>query len=86
MQRFYVNPRNGNLLTLSDTRADRSLGVTQERFLPVVVDEVAQKDADQNVWRVRHLDWAFIEARLEQRTHCARPRHQDQRRLHPADA
>jgi len=61
MQRFYVDPRNGNLLTLSDTRADRSLGVTQERFLPVVVDEVAQKDADQNVWRVRHLDWAFIE-------------------------
>jgi outer membrane protein assembly factor BamB len=61
MQRFYVNPRNGNLLTLSDTRADRSLGVTQERFLPVVADEVAQKDADQNVWRVRHLDWAFIE-------------------------
>jgi hypothetical protein len=61
MQRFYVNPRNGNLLTLSDTRADRSLGATQERFLPVVADEVAQKDADQNVWRVRHLDWAFIE-------------------------
>jgi hypothetical protein len=60
MQRFYVNPRNGNLLTLSDTRADRSLGDTQERFLPVVADEVAQKDADQNVWRVRHLDWAFI--------------------------
>jgi outer membrane protein assembly factor BamB len=61
LQRFYVNPRNGNLLTLSDTRADRSLGVTQERFLPVVADEVAQKDADQNVWRVRHLDWAFLE-------------------------
>jgi hypothetical protein len=61
MQRFYVNPRNGNLLTLSDTRADRSLGITQERFLPIVVDEVAQKDADQNVWRVRHLDWAFNE-------------------------
>jgi hypothetical protein len=60
MQRFYVNPRNGNLLTLSDTRADRSLGITQERFLPIVVDEVAQKDADQNVWRVRHLDWAFL--------------------------
>jgi outer membrane protein assembly factor BamB len=60
MQRFYVNPRNGNLLTLSDTRADRSLGATQERFLPVVADEVAQKDADQNVWRVRHLDWASI--------------------------
>jgi outer membrane protein assembly factor BamB len=60
MQRFYVNPRNGNLLTLSDTRADFPLGVTQQRFLPVVVDEVAQKDADQNVWRVRHLDWAFI--------------------------
>jgi outer membrane protein assembly factor BamB len=60
LQRFYVNPLNGNLLTLSDTRADRSLGVTQERFLPVVADEVAQKDADQNVWRVRHLDWAFI--------------------------
>jgi outer membrane protein assembly factor BamB len=61
MQRFYVNPRNGNLLTLSDTRADRSLGITQERFLPIVADEVAQKDADQNLWRVRHLDWAFIE-------------------------
>ncbi len=61
MQRFYVNPRNGNLLTLSDNRADRSLGVTQERFLPVVADEVAQKDPDQNVWRTRHLDWAFIE-------------------------
>jgi outer membrane protein assembly factor BamB len=60
MQRFYVNPRNGNLLTLSDTRADLPLGVTQQRFLPVVADEVAQKDADQNVWRVRHLDWAFI--------------------------
>jgi hypothetical protein len=61
MQRFYVNPRNGNLLTLSDTRADFPLGVTQQRFLPVVADEVAQKDADQNVWRVRHLDWAFLE-------------------------
>jgi hypothetical protein len=61
MQRFYVNPRNGNLLTLSDTRADFPLGVTRQRFLPVVADEVAQKDADQNVWRVRHLDWAFIE-------------------------
>lgn len=61
MQRFYVNPRNGNLLTLSDTRADRSLGITQERFLPIVADEIAQKDADQNVWRARHLDWAFIE-------------------------
>ncbi|MCS6919343.1 MAG: hypothetical protein NZM28_06200, partial [Fimbriimonadales bacterium] len=57
MQRFYLNPRNGNLLPLSDSRADRSLGVTQERFLPLVVDEVAQKDAGQNVWRVRHLDW-----------------------------
>jgi hypothetical protein len=61
MQRFYVNPNNGNLLTLSDTRADRPLGVTQERFLPAVNDEVAQKDPDQNVWRVRHLDWASID-------------------------
>ncbi|MFX6483797.1 hypothetical protein ABTG06_18690, partial [Acinetobacter baumannii] len=29
MQRFYVNPNNGNLLPLSDTRVDRPLGVTQ---------------------------------------------------------
>ncbi|MFN3690940.1 MAG: hypothetical protein ACK4UU_08470, partial [Fimbriimonadales bacterium] len=61
MQRFYVNPRNGNLLTLSDTRAERPLGITQERLLPAVPDEIAQKDPDQNVWRVRHLDWASID-------------------------
>ncbi len=61
MQRFYLNPRNGNLLPLTDNRADRSLGVTQERFLPLVVDEVAQKDPGQNVWRVRHLDWTPID-------------------------
>ncbi|MFN7016254.1 MAG: PQQ-binding-like beta-propeller repeat protein [Fimbriimonadales bacterium] len=61
MQRFYVNLRNGNLLPLSDSRVDRSLGVTQERFLPAVTDEIAQKDPDQNVWRVRHLDWASID-------------------------
>lgn len=61
LQRFYVNPRNGTLLPLSDSRADRSLGVTQERFLPLVVDEVAQKDPAQNVWRVRHLDWAPLD-------------------------
>ncbi|OYT68698.1 MAG: hypothetical protein CFK48_10695, partial [Armatimonadetes bacterium CP1_7O] len=61
LQRFYVNPRNGTLLPLNDSRADRSLGVTQERFLPLIVDEVAQKDPNQNVWRVRHLDWAPLD-------------------------
>ncbi len=68
MQRFYLNPRNGNLLPLSDSRADRSLGVTQERFLPVVVDEVAQKDADQNLWRVRHLDWTPLDGAWNRNT------------------
>lgn len=34
MQRFYVNPRNGNLLTLSDNRADRSLGVCRSGSCP----------------------------------------------------
>ncbi len=62
MQRFYVNPRNGNLLPLSDARAERPLGDTQERFLPAVTDEIAQKDPGQNVWRVRHLDWASIDS------------------------
>ncbi|OYT69935.1 MAG: hypothetical protein CFK49_12020, partial [Armatimonadetes bacterium JP3_11] len=61
LQRFYVNPRNGTLLPINDSRADRSLGVTQERFLPLIVDEVAQKDPNQNVWRVRHLDWAPLD-------------------------
>lgn len=59
LQRFYVNPRNGNLLALTDSRADRALGPIQDRFLPLFVDEVAQKDPDENVWRARHLDWAF---------------------------
>ncbi|GIV10638.1 MAG: hypothetical protein KatS3mg020_0129 [Fimbriimonadales bacterium] len=61
VQRFYLNPRNGTLLPLNDSRADRSLGATQERFLPLVVDEVAQKEPDQNLWRVRHLDWAPLD-------------------------
>lgn len=68
MQRFYVNPNNGNLLPLSDTRVDRPLGVTQERFLPVVSDEVAQKDPNQNVWRVRHLDWAPLDGSWNRNT------------------
>ncbi|MCS7209577.1 MAG: PQQ-binding-like beta-propeller repeat protein, partial [Fimbriimonadales bacterium] len=61
MQRFYVNPDRGTLLTLSDTRVEQQLGAIQQRFLPLVVDKVAQKDAAQNVWRVRHLDWASLE-------------------------
>ncbi|MCS7301338.1 MAG: hypothetical protein NZ556_07275, partial [Fimbriimonadales bacterium] len=61
MQRFYLNPRNGRLLPLSDTRAEDALGAIQQRFLPPIVDEVARKDPGQNVWRVRHLDWIFLE-------------------------
>jgi outer membrane protein assembly factor BamB len=65
LQRFCVNPNNLNLLSLTDNRlisflTEAQIGFLQERLLPRVVDEVAQKDADQNVWRVRHLDWAFI--------------------------
>jgi hypothetical protein len=66
LQRFCVNPNNLNLLSLTDNRlssflTEAQIGFLQERLLPRVVDEVAQKDADQNVWRVRHLDWAFLE-------------------------
>jgi hypothetical protein len=65
LQRFCVNPNNLNLLSLTDNRlssflTEAQIGFLRERLLPRVVDEVAQKDADQNVWRVRHLDWAFI--------------------------
>ena len=65
LQRFCVNPNNLNLLSFTDNRLSSFLTEAQieflrERLLPRVVDEVAQKDADQNVWRVRHLDWAFV--------------------------
>jgi hypothetical protein len=65
LQRFCVNPNNLNLLSLTDNRlisflTEAQIGFLRERLLPRVVDEVAQKDADQNVWRVRHLDWAFV--------------------------
>jgi hypothetical protein len=45
---------------LSGFLTEAQIGFLRERLLPRVVDEVAQKDADQNVWRVRHLDWAFV--------------------------
>jgi hypothetical protein len=64
-----VNPNTDrsslNLLSFTDNRlsgflTEAQIGFLRERLLPRVVDEVAQKDADQNVWRVRHLDWAFV--------------------------
>jgi outer membrane protein assembly factor BamB len=71
LQRFCVNPNTEqrsslNLFSFTDNRlsgflTEAQIGFLRERLLPRVVDEVAQKDADQNVWRVRHLDWAFIE-------------------------
>jgi len=70
LQRFCVNPNpeqrsSLNLFSFTDNRlssflTEAQIGFLQERLLPRVVDEVAQKDADQNVWRVRHLDWAFV--------------------------
>lgn len=68
LQRFLVDPRNGNLLSFNDNRAINLLrgtyggGVDRilNTMLPVVVDEVAQKDANENVWRVRHLDWVAL--------------------------
>jgi hypothetical protein len=70
LQRFCVNPNteqrsNLNLFSFTDNRlsgflTEAQIGFLRERLLPRVVDEVAQKDADQNVWRVRHLDWAFV--------------------------
>jgi hypothetical protein len=70
LQRFCVNPNTEqrsslNLFSFTDNRlsgflTEAQIGFLRERLLPRVVDEVAQKDADQNVWRVRHLDWAFV--------------------------
>jgi hypothetical protein len=70
LQRFCVNPNTEqrsslNLFSFTDNRlsgflTEAQIGFLRERLLPRVVDEVAQKDVDQNVWRVRHLDWEFI--------------------------
>ena len=64
LQRFLVDPRNGNLISFNDKRARNLLRRLAERLintmLPQVVDEVAQKDATENVWRVRHLDWVRL--------------------------
>ncbi len=59
LQRYIVNPRSGTLLPLDDSRAERLLGVIQDRFLPTFT-EVAQKDTGANIWRVRHLDWVRL--------------------------
>lgn len=69
LQRFMVDPNNGNLLAFNDNRAINLLRRQYGRntadslldtLLPMVPEEVAQKDADQNVWRVRHLDWVRL--------------------------
>ncbi len=61
LARYYVNPRNGNLLPLDSRQVERALGDIQDRLLPRIIDEVAQKDAERNVWRTRHLDWTRLE-------------------------
>lgn len=68
LQRFLIDPRNGNLFSFNDSRATNLLrrvyadGADRilTTMLPMVVDEVAQKDANENVWRVRHLDWVAL--------------------------
>ncbi len=60
LQRYLIDGRRGLLVPLDDRNAERRLGSIQERLLPLVVEEIAQKDPDQNVWRVRHLDWARL--------------------------
>ncbi len=60
LQRYLIDGRRRLLVPLDDRNAERRLGAIQERLLPLVVEEIAQKEPDQNVWRVRHLDWARL--------------------------